>query len=865
MRDLPAAYALFVVMALCALAPAVPVPAGATGVDDEGDFGAVRESAAPLLWPEEQRRLWFDGGRLLMTAAEQERVLEADAAGRGELLDALFGADPRPETAENELRQAVARRSRLALDAFLTTLDHRARLVFLRGMPATREVVDCSHTFRPLEVWTYPELDRSLVLYRPKPDQPFRLWLPGQGKRPLYNRQMEYWLDQYHELKQYITGQRFDLQLCKQARLVDDVTGIRGLLEYRADRPTNEQVLAALAPPEDLGAWALEALVGDAPAPPPELRLDAVRLSFPREMGERMLTRLTLLVDGVEELGRVAEGEAEAEHRLVVDGIVERWGDDGGALFDSFRLRFQVPVGEVETLLPLAADFKLRPDQGFLVRMQVADTLGERRARVTEGFIVPREPVPEERSYDVVAAIDQQLSESPVGGDDSLVLVPPDTDVVMNLWRAEVITTGSAIAKVAFLLDGERQLTRSRPPFTAELRLAPYPQEHVVRVEGYSESGELLAADEIVLNQQRGELQVRIVEPAANGPKSGRMVVSADVVVPEERRVRKVSFLYNDELLGAREAPPWELAVDLQPPPAPDQITYLTAVAELDNGLRAEDVRFLNAPGFVEEVEVDLVELYTTVVDRSGQPVLGLGREAFRVLEDGREQEIAKFELVEDLPITLGVTLDVSGSMAEPLREAKQAALDFLDAIVTPRDRTFAVSFSDRARVLMPRTSDVGAVRDVLAGVRASGNTALYDAVVTSLYYFRGVRGRRALILLSDGEDSASSIDYSDAREYARRAGVTIYAIGLNIGRLNVSVRDKLQELARETGGQSFFVNKAEELRGVYADIEKQLRSQYLIAFASDRPAVDKGTFREVEVKVRGRGLEARTLRGYYP
>jgi VWFA-related protein len=165
----------------------------------------------------------------------------------------------------------------------------------------------------------------------------------------------------------------------------------------------------------------------------------------------------------------------------------------------------------------------------------------------------------------------------------------------------------------------------------------------------------------------------------------------------------------------------------------------------------------------------------------------------------------------------------------------------------------------------MARTSDVGAVAQALDSLNAVGSTALYDAVVTSLYYFRGVRGRRALILLSDGEDTSSTIPYRDALEYAKRSGVAVYSVGLDIGRLDFDVRKKLGELAEQTGGRSFFIRQAEELRAVYAEIERELRSQYLVAYNSDRPSSASAEFREVEVRVRDGKLSARTIRGYYP
>jgi VWFA-related protein len=165
--------------------------------------------------------------------------------------------------------------------------------------------------------------------------------------------------------------------------------------------------------------------------------------------------------------------------------------------------------------------------------------------------------------------------------------------------------------------------------------------------------------------------------------------------------------------------------------------------------------------------------------------------------------------------------------------------------------------------MLMTRTSDVGAIAERLENLYADGNTALHDAVVTSLYYYRGISGRRMLVLLSDGEDTASSLRFDEALEYAKRSGVAIYTIGLNIGRTDVSVRGKLNKLAEETGGRTFFIRAAEELRRVYAEIEREFRSQYLLAYESDQRG-DRTSYREVNVEIDG-GNKARTIKGYYP
>ncbi|MGH9362632.1 MAG: VWA domain-containing protein, partial [Thermoanaerobaculia bacterium] len=422
----------------------------------------------------------------------------------------------------------------------------------------------------------------------------------------------------------------------------------------------------------------------------------------------------------------------------------------------------------------------------------------------------------------------------------------------------EALVSGGRIVRVVFLVDGVVQLTRGKPPFTAEVRLAEFPVEQVIRAEGYDEQGELVAADEVVVNQPRGALKVTILAPGRGAQVTGRTLARAEVSVPEGRRVESVDFRVNDETVASLVRPPWQAPIDL---PGGGGVVYLTVVATLDDGSRGEDTRFLNAPPNLDHLDVTLVELYTTVTDRSGQPVLGLDAGDFQVFEGGKPQQVTKFELVQDLPLSVGVVIDTSGSMVSSLVEAQRAAADFIRDVVTPRDRCFAVSFADKPVVLMPPTDDAGAVIQALAGLQASGYTSLHDALVTSLYYFRGVRGQRALVLLSDGDDTSSHTPYRHALEYARRSGVAIYAIGLNVSPLSADIRMKLSRLANESGGRAFFVDKAGQLLGVYEEIEKELRSRYYLAYT---PSGGGAEFREVEVRVRN-GLKARTIRGYYP
>lgn len=839
-----------VLLPLLAALAAVPAAAFTT---DLTPFDAV------LRWSEDQRAFYQDGPGYLFDPATRARLLEMPSDQRAAELPELL-ADPIPETAENELLLAIARRRLLVQKELLSFQDTRARLLFLHGAPAGREKIDCPETYRPLEIWTYPGFARGAVLYQPDRDDPWRLWLPVDGKRVIFNEEMAYYLDQVEELGGRIRMRKsVDKVLCKVTERVAEVTGINGIYGFRKDRVKNEEILPYLEPPHDLAAWARAVL---AEPDPGVALLTAAELQvfYPERKGQRMVTRFEIDLPDLAQLTPVVDGELR-ELRFALEGLLEQPNET----FERFRMRFQVPVPPESTggKVALIADRPYRPGQRFLVRLRLVEEssgkvlLLSRAVEISE--VVTEVPQPPS-SGDVLVAIAQDLGKERIAGFDSLTLIPPASDVVFGLWRAEALVTGSRIEKVRFLLDGAEVMSRRGGHYSAELRLSSFPKEQTVRAEGYDAQGELVASDEVVLNQPRGELRVRVLEPVRGTRSRGEVRVKLEVVVPEEKKVARVVLLINEVETKVLTNPPWETTIQFE---GEGELDFMTAVAELEDGSRAEDVRFLNAPEGMDTVEVDLVELYTTVTDKSGRLAAGLKASDFQVKEDGRPQKIDKFELVQNLPLQLGVVIDTSGSMIQSLGEAQRAAIDFLGAMVGPRDRCFALSFSDRPKLLMERTSDVGAVAEQLEGLIANGATSLHDAVVTSLYYFRGVRGRRALVLLSDGEDTSSSLPFKDALEYARRSGVSIYAIGLRIGKADFGVRKKLDALAQETGGRALYIDNAAELSSAYAEIENELRSQYLVAYNSDQGS--KQGFREIAVEVQGGKLEARTIRGYYP
>ena len=830
-------------------------PAGSPRPAQLGPRERLQEGPGLLLGPRRTREL------LALPAAER------DAAA------AVFLADPSPATPENELLAAIARRSEAAYGFADTPLDPRWQVAFLHGGPDERRSLDCGAIFRRFEVWSYAtgeaergsrERQRSMLhvlFFEPEPGLEWLLWDPRlHPKLDLYVDDvqflMQYWQD--YEGTRFF-AERFDFQLCRpEAELLDEVTGVWAASERRRDPKI---VPDPLGPPADLAGWIARALAEPAPAGAPTLPLREVLVQFPARHGaERLVTRVLLVLEPHAAPALVQEADGP-RHQLELTAVLEQ----DGKVFDRTRWRFTVAPPEAGTPLVLAAEMPLRPGARIVARWRLADAAGGRFLRVAHAFTVPDEPVP---MPDLpvpeaeVARLGAALGARALAGEDALLLVPPDSEVVLGRWRADTLVSGSRIVQVAFLLDDRLVLRVNRPPYSAELALGDVPRERAVRAEGFDAAGALVASDEVVLNQPRGALRVRILEPRRGAPASGRARVRASLVVPEGKQVARVELRVNGELAATLDGPPWESWVEVAP--GPQGLAYLTVIAELTDGTRAEDVRFLGSDAFGAEETVDLVELFTTVVDRAGRPVPGLGEADFAVLEDGRPQSLRRVEPVAELPLSLGLVLDVSSSMHERIEIAKQAALGFLRSVLRPGDRAYAVAFADEARVLQPISGDFAALGERIAGLRAYGNTALHDAVATGVYYASALEGQKAVVLLSDGDDTASTMAFRQVLEYARRTGVAVYTVGVGIGSFDLAVRRKLESLSEATGGRTLFVDRAEELAAVYEDIARELRARYLLAYVSDSRAAD-GAFRQVEVRVGRPGLRARTVPGYYP
>jgi VWFA-related protein len=446
-------------------------------------------------------------------------------------------------------------------------------------------------------------------------------------------------------------------------------------------------------------------------------------------------------------------------------------------------------------------------------------------------------------------------------GDHGIRILPPPNDLLVGNVRVEALASGEGIARVRFRLDGKDLLSKARPPYSVELNLGQAPRVHRLEVTALAREGKELARDEILLNAGPHRFGIRLLEPRRGHTYRGSLRAEAAVEVPEGEQLDRVEIFLNDNLVATLYQAPFAQPVVI---PGTETVAYVRAVAYLADGNSAEDLVFVNAPEYLEELDIQLVELFTTVVDRRNRPVAEVDAEEFRVFEDGIEQKLVRFEKVTDLPIYAGLLLDTSASMYEELREVVKGALRFFDDVITPKDRAAVMTFNERYELVVRFTNDPEILAGGVAGLVAEGETYLYDSLIQSLFYFSGARGKRAILLISDGKDVGSRYNFDDALEYARRTGVAIYTIGLGLSGSDKEVQLLLRRLADETGGRAFFVGRALELGQVYEAIEQELRSQYLLAYQSSQPGREK-KFRSVEVEVARPGLKAKTIRGYYP
>lgn len=269
-------------------------------------------------------------------------------------------------------------------------------------------------------------------------------------------------------------------------------------------------------------------------------------------------------------------------------------------------------------------------------------------------------------------------------------------------------------------------------------------------------------------------------------------------------------------------------------------------------------------------VSVDLVNVICSVFDTDTNAfVTSLTREDFEIYEDGEKQVIENFARETDLPLTIAMLVDTSQSVKPNLEFEKETATSFFHTVLGDKDRAMVVEFDPGVSLVQDFTNDPNKLAGKIDGLRAGGlGTKLYDAIYLSCHE-KMIRetGRKAIIILSDGEDQNSIHNVNQAIEMALRAEAIIFAVNVTTGSLfgvgdNSQGEETLKKLVQETGGRLFSPYK-EELYETFQKINQELRSQYSIGYTSTNPARD-GRYRKIEIKVREGRFKLNYRRGYY-
>lgn len=446
---------------------------------------------------------------------------------------------------------------------------------------------------------------------------------------------------------------------------------------------------------------------------------------------------------------------------------------------------------------------------------------------------------------------------SPAPAGSPLLLVPPRR--AAGRVRVDTVSTSTDIDRVVFFVDDREAAHDGSWPFSAHLDLPAGDGPRTLRAVAYGSDGRRLGEDSLTLDPERRGFGVRI-ERVSGRADAGAVEVEVAVSVPPGESLDHVELFRDQERVARFDRPPFRARV-ATPDPRPDD--YLRAVAYLAGGSSLEDARPLLGEGAAGHLDVNLVELFAVATDRRGRPVAGLGPEDFAVRLGGHELAVDRFRRARQVPLVLGLLVDSSVSMTPVMAETKDAAEQFLDETLIHGDRALLVDVDTTPRLVHGLTAEPADLAAAFGELEAGGETALWDSIVFATLELERQAGRRALVVLTDGEDSSSHLDAGEAARYARRAGVPVYVLslaGLASDRTNYRPPLRLASVARATGGRFFRIQSRDELARAYAVIDQELRNQYVLSVALDR-VLSEDELASLQVEPRIKGLEIRTAR----
>jgi Ca-activated chloride channel family protein len=431
--------------------------------------------------------------------------------------------------------------------------------------------------------------------------------------------------------------------------------------------------------------------------------------------------------------------------------------------------------------------------------------------------------------------------------------------LVHGILRVPIVAT-EPVTKVALFINNVQWAEAPGRQATVQVNVGEYIRRLRMRAVGYDGQGNVVGADEMVVNDPRPPFRVRLQAPAKL-PESGPVSVSASLSYPDEIRIAGVDFYVGEEKIGSASAPPYSTTFDAAKHP---NAVYARVVARAITGEEANDVAFF---GDTPRDAIDVTLQHIPVSIASGTNPLRL--QDLSLFDEGQPRKIEALQAASEEPLYVVLLIDYSESMLEELPVVAAAAKQFAKAVLRPQDRIAIVGFNQRTFWLTGFTNDWNAAAQAVDRVKPIGETHLYDSAIEVLYELQKMPGRHALVLLTDGVDQGSAFKLDHLVHYARYAGVPLYPVIKNkklsqlmrfgVGRLEAR---RLQAVARDTGATYFIIQQERELPGVYNRIAQELRQQYQVVFYSSATGLDQ--WHALRLDTRG-GQSLRAPKGYFP
>jgi Ca-activated chloride channel family protein len=411
------------------------------------------------------------------------------------------------------------------------------------------------------------------------------------------------------------------------------------------------------------------------------------------------------------------------------------------------------------------------------------------------------------------------------------------------------IDPGFDNAKVTVTVDGQKVAASLLAPHRITVDFGPMPVQHKISVTATGARGKRVQWSETV-NRGNLPLSVKVRQVDAR-------TFEAVTTSPKEDPVELVQLWDHAQVVASIDRAPYVFTVS-------DSLLssgYVQITAKTRSGEEAADFWAAGGGVVAEELQVRTVPIFVSVVDRHGNTLDDIDRSQFRIIDNGSEAKIVEFGKAFDQPISIALLLDASASMTYSMKHASKAAADFVDKALKEGDRCSITAVHDVPRRKVSLTGDRAEIAKAVQAIAPDGRTALYDAVVTAIRELRDEKNRRAIVVMTDGGDTASNYSFDEAHKMAREAGIPIYSIAYEGGN-DPRDLERLSFLASETGG---FVATAtqQNLMARYEAIERDLRAQFAIKYqVSD---FGKGNeYRRVQVVLSSPKLTARTIKGYF-